>query len=152
MNKAKRSRLVRFWRSLNFLSNGHMVFFIKIVLGRDMAYSSNRVQNFHHSTPTSNFQEKNRFFSKSALPNISSQLEYVQGHPWPSCVKRKPSVLAIPTWRLAGLTVDGEANELYFSATINLDLGPGAVAFWKVTKFIFINCRSRSEFDQRRDG
>ena len=47
---------------------------------------------------------------------------------------------------------DGEANELYFSATINLDLGPGAVAFWKVTKFIFVNCRSRPEFDQRRDG
>ena len=82
-----------------------MVFFIKFFFGRDMAYSSNRVQNFHHSTPTSNFQEKNRFFSKSALPNISSQLEYVQGHPWPSCVKRKPSVLPNPTWRLAGLTV-----------------------------------------------
>ena len=69
-NKARNSRLARFWRAWKNLSNGHVVFLTKIFFGWDMAYIINMVQIYNNSPPPSNFHKKNRFFSQNSALQI----------------------------------------------------------------------------------
>ena len=58
------------------VSNGCMVFRILTILSRDMAYICNKVQFYRYSPPPSNFQEKNRFFSKALFETFQTALVY----------------------------------------------------------------------------